>query len=64
MMIPEVVHEHYLKVPVIKREHFSVWFEEHVKGTFIHCEVTQYNASVRAEMVETWGIWIWRNTDG
>jgi len=42
MMIPEVVHEHYLKVPVIKREHFTVWFEEHVKGTFIHCEVTQY----------------------
>jgi hypothetical protein len=59
MMIPEVVHEHYLKVPVIKREHFTVWFEEHVKGTFIHCEVTKYNASVRRELQETYGLLRW-----
>lgn len=59
MIIPEVVHEHYLKVPVIKRRAFTVYFEEHIKGTFIHCDVNYYNASVRAEMIETWGLLRW-----
>jgi hypothetical protein len=55
MMIPEIVYEHYLKVPVIKRKHFTVWFEEHIFGTFIHCTVTKYSARIKQELQDTIG---------
>lgn len=58
-MIPEIVHERYLKVPVIKRKHFTVWFDEHITGTFIHCTVTKYNASVKRELLETIPLACW-----
>jgi hypothetical protein len=55
-MIPEIAHEHFLKVPVCRRKDFEILFEEHIKGTFVHCNVTTYNASVKRELLECWDI--------
>ena len=52
-MIPEVIYGHFLKVPVVKRKHFTIMLEETTEGTFIHCDVTKYNASVRKELLDT-----------
>ena len=56
MITPELVEEHFLKVPVVKRDHFTILFEEHIKGTFAHCIVTKYNASVKRELQDCWNV--------
>ena len=53
-MIPEMVHQHYFKVPVCIREHFIIQLEQHVSGTFVHCHVTTYNATVKKELQACW----------
>jgi hypothetical protein len=55
-MIPEVVHEHFLKVPVVQREDFEILLEQHVSGTFVHCNVKNYNATVKREIQRCWKI--------
>lgn len=53
-MTPEVVHEHFLKVPVANNANFTIYFEQHVKGTFIHCDVSKYNSTVKREIMQAW----------
>ena len=40
-MTPEtdLVNEHYLKVPVVQRKDYVIRLEQHLEGTFIHCDV-------------------------
>ena len=59
MIVPEVAHEHYLKVPVVRREEFEILLEQHVSGTFIHCNVKQYNSTVKQEIMNTWSALKW-----
>lgn len=59
MGIPEVAYEHHLKVPVCKRKDFLVRLEEHLNGTFIHCDVFNYNKVVRNELLEVWKVISW-----
>jgi hypothetical protein len=54
MIIPEVIYGHFLKIPVCKRESFRILFEETTEGTFVHCDVTKYNASVKRELKNCW----------
>lgn len=54
MEIPEIVYEHYLKVPICKRPEFIVRLEEHIEGTFIHCDVFKWNKQVKKEILEVW----------
>jgi hypothetical protein len=54
MIVPEVVHEHFLKVPVVQREDFEILLEQHVSGTFVHCNVKNYNATVKREIMACW----------
>jgi len=54
MIAPEVVHEHFLKVPVVRRADFEILFEQHVSGTFVHCNVKNYNATVKREIMTCW----------
>lgn len=53
-MTPEVVHDHYLLVPVCITKDYIFRLEQHVKGTFGHCEVLNWNKRVRNEIIETW----------
>lgn len=39
---PEIVNEHHLKVPVVQRKDYVIRFEEHLQGTFIHCDVHRW----------------------
>lgn len=38
----EIVNEHYLKVPVVQRMDYDIKLEEHLQGTFIHCDVRSW----------------------
>lgn len=53
-LTPEVVHDHYLKVPVCKTEHYVIRFEEHLKGTFVHCDVFQWNKTIKENLQKSW----------
>lgn len=44
--IPEILHEHYLKVPVVRRKAYTICLEEHLQGTFIHCAVHNWSKQV------------------
>ena len=47
MSIPEVAHEHKLKVPVVRRKDYVISLEEHIEqGTFIHCDVQSWSKAV------------------
>lgn len=50
----DIVGQHRLKVPVIRREHFRIRLEEHKWGTFAHCDVYKWNHHVAKEIMETW----------
>lgn len=54
MIIPEIIEEHYLKVPVVSRENFEILLEQHVSGTFAHCNVKKYNPTVKRELQQCW----------
>lgn len=54
MDIPEIAFEHHFKVPVYRGKDFVVKFEEHLSGTFIHCDVFTYSRSVKAKMLRVW----------
>lgn len=45
-----LVGEHYLKVPVIRRKDYEVLFEEHLQGTFIHCDVRSWTLATAKAM--------------
>lgn len=50
-MIPEVVHDHYLKVPVVQRDSYVIRLEEHAsQGTFIHCDVFRWTPEVARDL--------------
>lgn len=53
-LIPEVVHEHYLKVPVCRTEDYVIKFEEHIQGTFVHCDMFNWNKTVKSHFLEHW----------
>jgi hypothetical protein len=53
-LTPEVVHEHYLKVPVCKTEHYIIKFEEHINGTFAHCDVFKWNKTIKESFNKSW----------
>lgn len=55
-MIPEIVHGHYLKVPVCKTAEYVVYFEEQLNGTVIHCDVFKWNKEVRIKILKTWEV--------
>ena len=56
MDIPEFAYEHYFKVPVFQSKDFRVRFEEHQTGTFIHCDVYNWNKAVRNRILEVWDV--------
>lgn len=58
-MVPEIAYEHFLKVPVVRRDEFEILLEQHVSGTFIHCNVKKYNSTVKREIMETWSAIKW-----
>jgi hypothetical protein len=43
--IPDIAFEHYLKVPVVRRKDYEILLEEHLEGTFIHCDVRNWTLS-------------------
>jgi hypothetical protein len=53
-LIPEVVHEHYLKVPVCVTEDYVIKFEQHLQGTFVHCDVFNWNKSIKEKLQVSW----------
>lgn len=53
-LVPEIAYEHFLKVPVCRRENFEILFEQHVSGTFVHCNVKKYNSTVKRELQDCW----------
>lgn len=50
MTIPEIVYEHYLKVPVVQKDQYTILLEQHLSGTFIHCVVTEWSKSAFASL--------------
>lgn len=56
MTIPEIAFEHYFKVPVCKTEDYVIKFEEHIKGTFVHCNVFKWNKTVKSRLSEDWKV--------
>lgn len=54
MSIPEIAYEHYFKVPVCKRPEYTISFEEHINGTFAHCDVFRWNRTVRNSLLKDW----------
>ncbi len=50
----DIAGEHRLKVPVIRRENFRIRLEEHMWGTFAHCDVYKWNPSTAKELLATW----------
>lgn len=53
-MIPELVYDHYLKVPVCITPDFIIRFEQHLHATFAHCDVFRWNKEVRQRLKESW----------
>jgi hypothetical protein len=53
-LIPEVVHEHYLKVSVCITNDYVIRFEQHLQGTFVHCDVFNWNKSIKEKLQESW----------
>jgi hypothetical protein len=56
MSIPEIAYEHRFKVPVYRDNDILLRYEEHVQGTFIHCDVKQWNPQVKRKLSEVWGV--------
>jgi hypothetical protein len=56
LFIPEVVHEHYLKVPVCIRQEYIIMLEQHISGTFAHCDMFKWNKSSRASFLKDWNL--------
>lgn len=54
-LIPEVVHEHYLKVPVCQTEDYVIMLEQHISGTFAHCDMMNWNKTIRSRFLSHWG---------
>lgn len=50
----DIVGEHRLKVPVVHRENFRIRLEEHLWGTFVHCDVYKWSPSVAKEIADAW----------
>lgn len=53
-LTPEVVHEHYLKVPVCITDDYVIKFEQHISGTFVHCDVFQWNKTIKEKLQKSW----------
>lgn len=56
MDIPEFAYEHYFKVPVYQDNDFVLKYEEHEQGTFIHCDVFNWNKTVKSKLANVWGV--------
>lgn len=42
----DIVGEHHLKVPVVRKNEYAILLEEHLEGTFIHCEVHSWTPAL------------------
>lgn len=54
MDIPEVVYNHYLKVPVCCTNDYIFRFEGHICGTLAHCDVFRWNKTVKNNLIKSW----------
>lgn len=54
MIIPEVAYEHFFKVPVCIREEYTIMLEQHVSGTFAHCDVFKWNKTIKSRFLADW----------
>lgn len=50
----EIYDNHYLKVPVCKTKDYVIKFEEHIQGTFVHCDVFTWNKTVKENLLKSW----------
>lgn len=50
----DIAGEHRLKVPVVRRENFRMRLEEHMWGTFFHCDVYKWTPSTAKELMAAW----------
>lgn len=50
----EIVNLHYLKVPVCKTDDYVIKFEEHIQGTFVHCDVRKWNKTIKENLLKSW----------
>jgi hypothetical protein len=51
MNIPETAYEHHFKVPVYRDSDILLRYEEHIYGTFIHCDVTKWSPQVKRKLL-------------
>jgi hypothetical protein len=56
MDIPETAYEHHFKVPVYRDNEILLRYEEHIYGTFIHCDITSWSKTVRERLSTVWGV--------
>lgn len=54
MDIPDIAYEHRFKVPVYRDNDILLRYEEHLSGTFIHCDITNWSKSVKERLSDVW----------
>lgn len=56
MNIPEIAYEHRFKVPVYQDDDILLRYEEHLSGTFIHCDIKKWSKSVKERLCFVWAV--------
>lgn len=56
MDIPETAYEHRFKVPVYRDNDILLRYEEHLSGTFIHCDIKHWSKAVKERLCSVWGV--------
>lgn len=46
--------EHYLKVPIICRQHYRFRLERHFHGAFAHCDVYNWSPTIAKALIKDW----------
>lgn len=53
-LVPEIAYEHFLKVPVCITKDYTIKLEQHISGTFAHCDMLNWNKTVKCKFLAHW----------